>query len=138
MNTYPLAIKLHNADGSPLSGVTVVAELTHADVSTTSVVFPLEVSTTTNANGEASLSLMSNLDGLSNSLYRITAYDSTDEVLLNGLVRMPRSAATLSELMTENVQPPLPVHEPCPDEDWEPVANPDPVFPPITDEDAEP
>ena len=101
LTTSDITVTLLSPSNSSISGARITATLTQMDTAALSgMVFPREVEATTDENGQATLGLWPNTEGVTGSQYRFRArHPTTGRKLLDELVTVPAHDANLRDLL---------------------------------------
>jgi hypothetical protein len=106
LTTYNLSISVQDESGSAVANAIVTAELVSvqgrptSDFNVEGGFFPVGIETTTDVNGDATLALVPNSSGTTNSRYRIVIKDENRKQLSSHIIQMPEANSNLSGLVT--------------------------------------
>ena len=104
ISTYPLTVDVFDNNGIPVAGAQVRVQLTQYDLAPGRVVVPARPHVDlTDENGETTISLWPNTQGVRGSEYRVWIYESGGQPLLDARFDMPAAPALLSDLLDESV-----------------------------------
>lgn len=98
--TRAVTVDVHEADGTAIQGAVVTAKLTRADVYEDQIVDRVEESTTTAADGTATLNLFPNVLGERDTAYsfKIT-HPTTGRTIMKGVGIVPDADSSLTDLL---------------------------------------
>lgn len=99
MQTYTLSTVITMPDATPIENGSLIVELNKPDYTTEGSVLPSVIIGYSNAEGEVSVDLFSNLDGTQNSLYAVTLRSKTGATIATSLIQMPRANTQLENLV---------------------------------------
>lgn len=110
LTTYNLTFAVHSPEGIAIENATILAELVTpqgratSDYTPQGGFYPQQVSTTTDANGAATLALVPNTSGTTNSRYKIILLEPvTNKQLASEIIQMPAVHSSFYSLITANV-----------------------------------
>lgn len=103
--TRAVTVTAIDQENIPIESAEYIAQLDRADIAIDGVILPFESKTVTDSIGQATLNLISNLDGTAGSQYRIRLiHPDTSRAEIDQLVTVPQANVDLRDIL--DVPPP--------------------------------